>query len=54
MSASRQHVLECLQRWRMRRTDAEVLAGLRALRAATPEQAWFDPVAYEEELQRAE
>jgi Domain of unknown function (DUF5069) len=33
-------------------TDAEVLAGLRALGAATPAEAWFDPVRLEEELQR--
>ena len=33
-------------------TDAEVLAGLRALGAATPAQAWFDPVRLEEQLTR--
>ena len=34
-------------------TDEEVLAALRALGAATPAQAWFDPVRLEEELTRA-
>ena len=33
-------------------SDEEVLAGLRALRVATPAQAWFDPVQREEELMR--
>jgi hypothetical protein len=33
-------------------TDEEVLAGLLALGAATPAEAWFDPVQFEEELQR--
>lgn len=34
------------------RTDAEVLGELRPLGIAPPAQAWFDPVAREEELQR--
>jgi len=33
-------------------TDEQVLTGLRALGAATPAQAWFDPVQLEEELMR--
>ena len=35
------------------KTDDEVLAGLRRHGIATAEDAWFDAVAYEEELQRA-
>jgi hypothetical protein len=34
-------------------TDEEVLAGLREHGIAPAEDAWFDAVAYEEELQRA-
>jgi hypothetical protein len=35
------------------KTDEEVLAGLRRHGIASAEEAWFDAVAYEEELQRA-
>jgi mannose-6-phosphate isomerase-like protein (cupin superfamily) len=36
-------------------TDAEVLAALREVEGlATPQNAWFDPVAREEELQRSD
>ena len=34
-------------------TDEEVLAGLRRHGIAPAQDAWFDAVAYEEELQRA-
>jgi hypothetical protein len=34
-------------------SDGQVLAGLRRHGAAPAEDAWFDAVAYEEELQRA-
>jgi hypothetical protein len=34
-------------------TDDEVLAGLRRHGIASAEDAWFDAVAYEDELQRA-
>jgi hypothetical protein len=33
-------------------TDDEVLAGLRAHGVASPEDQWFDAVAFEDQLQR--
>ena len=35
------------------KTDEEVLTGLRRQGIASAQDAWFDAVAYEEELQRA-